>query len=264
MIAAGAEPLEKPNTVSTEFRAGIIGAIAGAFAAIVIGAGAIATGLVPAASNARIHDYLLSNPQILVELTNKLQQQQNDEDDSVRQKAVDKIGLKAYLNPRVAFVTGPANAKRTFVEFYDYDCPYCRASLPVVRKFYAAHKNDTRFAFIELPIASLHGPGAVLAAKASLAARRQPDKFVAFHFALMGEEDAITEDTIYADAGKAGLDVDKLKADMEDSSIDLAVAAAHALAAATHIDGTPAFIINGTIREGALDKDDLPKLESRT
>ena len=54
--------------------------------------------------------------------------------------------------PRVAFVTGPADAKNTLVEFYDYDCPYCRASLPAVKKFYDAHKDDTRFSFIEFPI----------------------------------------------------------------------------------------------------------------
>ena len=63
-----------------------------------------------------------------------------------------KIGQDALFNPAVAFVTGPANAKTTLVEFYDYDCPYCRASLPAVKKFYEAHKNDTRFSFIEFPI----------------------------------------------------------------------------------------------------------------
>ena len=247
--------------MSTEFRAGVIGAIAGAFAAIVIGAGAIATGLVPTASNARIHDYLLSNPQILVELTNKLQTQQAEEEDSARQKAVNKIGLKAYFNPRIAFITGPANAKTTFVEFFDYNCPYCRASLPTVKAFYDAHKNTARFAFIEFPI---KGPESIVAARAALAARKQPDKYLAFHFLLMNEEEVVNDATVYADAEKAGLDVNRLQADMRDPSIDSAIAAAHALAAATHIDGTPAFIVNGTIREGAIDKDDLPKLEQRT
>ena len=82
--------------------------------------------------------------------------------------------------PRIAFVTGPADAKKTLVEFYDYDCPYCRASLPAVKKFYDAHKNDTRFSFIEFPIKQLHGESAVLAARASLAARRQPDNYMDF------------------------------------------------------------------------------------
>ena len=104
-----------------------------------------------------------------------------------------KIGHAAFFDPAIAFVTGPADAKKTLVEFYDYDCPYCRASLPAVKKFYDAHKNDTRFSFIEFPIKSLHGQSAVLAAKASLAARRQPDNYMAFHFALMGEEGAVTE-----------------------------------------------------------------------
>jgi protein-disulfide isomerase len=58
---------------------------------------------------------------------------------------------------------------------------------------------------------------------------------------------------VFADAAKAGLDVTKLKSDMAASKIDLALAASHTLAEATHIDGTPAFIVNGKIREGAMD-----------
>ena len=45
------------------------------------------------------------------------------------------------------------------VEFYDYDCPYCRASLPAVKKFYEANKDKVRFSFIEFPIKSLHASG---------------------------------------------------------------------------------------------------------
>jgi len=247
--------------VNNELRAGVVGAIAGALAAVVIGIGAVATGLLRPASDARIHDYLLANPQILVELTNRLQSQQAEEEDSARQKAVNKIGLKPYFNPRVAFVTGPANARTTFVEFFDYNCPFCRASLPTVKAFYNAHKNNARFAFIEFPI---KGRESVVAARAALAARKQPDKYLAFHFLLMNEEDVVNDAMVYADAEKAGLDVNKLQADMRDPSIDSTIAAAHALAAATHIDGTPAFIVNGTIREGAIDKNDLPKLEQRT
>lgn len=250
--------------MNNELRAGVVGAIAGALAAVVIGIGALTTGLLRPASDARIHDYLLANPQILVELTNRLQEQQAlqaEKDESARQKAVNKIGLKAYFNPRIAFVTGPANAKTTFVEFFDYNCPYCRASLPTVKAFYAAHKNNGRFAFIEFPI---KGPQSVVAARAALAARKQPDKYLAFHFLLMNEEKVVNDALVYADAEKAGLDVNKLQADMHDPSLNATIAAAHALAAATRIDGTPAFIVNGTIHEGALDESDLPKLEQRT
>ena len=98
------------------------------------------------------------------------------------------------------------------VEFYDYNCPYCRASLPAVEKFYQQHKNDTRFSFIEFPI---KGPDHIVAARVALAARLQPDKYLALHFPLMNETDPVNEQMIYADAQKAGLNMAKLKADME-------------------------------------------------
>ena len=87
------------------------------------------------------------------------------------------------------------------VEFYDYNCPYCRASLPAVKKFYEQHKNDTRFSFIEFPI---KGPESIVAAAAALAARLQPDKYLALHFALMNETDPVNEAMIYADAAEGG------------------------------------------------------------
>ena len=113
-----------------------------------------------------------------------------------------KLGQAALFDPALAFVTGPADAKKTLVEFYDYDCPYCRASLPAVKKYYDAHKKDTRFSFIEFPIKQLHGESAVLAARASLAARRQPAHYMDFHFALLGQEGAITPDMIAAEAAR--------------------------------------------------------------
>ena len=68
------------------------------------------------------------------------------------------------------YVTGPADAKKSVVEFYDYNCPYCRLSLPAVEKFYQQHKNDTRFSFIEFPI---KGPDSIIAARVALAANCQ-------------------------------------------------------------------------------------------
>jgi len=86
---------------------------------------------------------------------------------------VKKMGQAAFFDPNIAFVTGPADAKQSLVEFYDYDCPYCRASLPAVKKFYDENKDKVRFSFIEFPIKTLHGESAMQAARASLAARRQ-------------------------------------------------------------------------------------------
>jgi protein-disulfide isomerase len=240
------------------WKSAIIGGCAGAVISLSIAFGARALGVAPFAAmdgNA-MHAWLLAHPGVLVAMTDKLQAQQDANQDSSRQAAVDKLGLQAFFDPRVAFVTGPANARTTVVEFFDYNCPYCRASVPAMKKFYETHRN-ARFAFIEFPI---KGPLSTSAARAAVAARMQPDKYVAFHFALMGEEDEVNEDTVYAVAKKAGLDVARLKADMASPAVDHAIDAAHRLAKAADIDGTPAFIVNGKIREGAMDDADFTKM----
>jgi protein-disulfide isomerase len=239
----------------------VLGALGGAALALLLVFGASAFGLLPQRLDGKqVHAYLLDHPEIFVEMQVKLQARDAETAAREQRDAMQTIGLKTFFDPRVAFVTGPVNAKQTFVEFYDYDCPFCRASLPAVKNYYEAHRNDTRFSFIEFPIPQQHGPGAVLAAKASLAARKQPDKFVAFHFALMGEEGAVTEQMIFDDAAKCGLDVAKLKADMAGQEIDVALDIAHKLALRAKIDGTPTFVINGHLHAGAVSDDDLKDL----
>lgn len=231
--------------------AGAIGGAALAVAAILTLAG---QGMVPI-NDRQMQTYLMRHPELAAAMLGRYQQQEE-----MKQKAQQSAALMnkaAFFDPKIAFVTGPADAKKTFVEFYDYDCPFCRASLPAIRKYYEAHKNDTRFAFIEYPIEQLHGPGAMFAAKASLAARKQPERYMDFHFALLAEEGAITEAMIYANAAKAGMDVAKLKADIALTETQEALDASIALARKTGVDGTPTFILNGKLRPGMVEDKDL-------
>jgi protein-disulfide isomerase len=128
-----------------------------------------------------------------------------------------------------------------------------------LKKFYEAHRNDTRFSFIEFPIKQLHGESAILAARASLAARHQPARYMDFHFALLGKEDTITEEDVYAEAARAGLDVNKLKADMADPGIEKTLKSSIDLAHKAGVDGTPTFIFNGKFRPGMVDDETLAK-----
>ncbi|HEY8698996.1 MAG TPA: thioredoxin domain-containing protein [Rhizomicrobium sp.] len=228
--------------------------LGGAALAIALVFSAAAFGWLPGDVSTR--RYLLAHPEILVDMSTKLQANQNAAADNARQAAIDRLGMKAFFDPKIAFITGPTRAKTTLVEFFDYNCVHCRASLPAVKSYYAAHKDNTRFAFIEFPI---KGDESVFAARAAIAARKQPDKYMAFHFLMMGEQNLVTPDLVYADAAKAGLDVEKLKADMANSSVDLAIAAALTLAHAARIDGTPAFIVDGRSWEGEVDRKLLAK-----
>jgi protein-disulfide isomerase len=241
--------------MSDHWKSAAWGGLGGAAIAILVLFAGVRLGIVPG-SDAAMHDYLMAHPAILVDMQNKLQLQQDQATADAEQIAVNKIGLKAFFDPRIAFVTGPANAKTSVVEFFDYNCPYCRESVPALKSFYAANKN-ARFSFIEFPI---KGNDSTLAARAAMAARKQPDKYLAFHFLLMNEANVVDQALLFADAQKAGLNVAKLQADMNDPGIDASLTAAHALADAAGVTGTPVFIVNGKIREGAIDSALLSKM----
>lgn len=243
----------------------LAGALGGALLAVVIIFAAAGNGMLPIPQGAptpgaAIHDYLLANPGLLAEMGEKYQAQQQAVQDRAAAAAIKKIGLNAFFDPKIAFVTGPADAKKSVVEFFDYNCPYCRASLPSVEKFYQAHKNDTRFAFIEYPI---KGPESTVAAKFALAARNQPEKYLALHFTLMGESQLVDTNLLMADAQKVGLDMTKLKADMEKPAINAQIDASHNLATRAGVDGTPTFIINGVMHPGAVDDETLANLAAK-
>jgi protein-disulfide isomerase len=234
----------------------LAGAVGGAALAVAIILVMAQNGLVPI-NDRQMQDYLMLHPELAPAMMGRAQQLDDQKQAVDQAAAMKKVGLAALFDPAVAFVTGPADAKTTLVEFYDYDCPFCRASLPAVKKFYDDHKSDTRFSFIEFPIADLHGPSALLAARASLAARRQPERYMDFHFTLLGEKGQMTEQMIYADAAKAGMDVDKLKADMADPAVEKTLTSSIALAHKVGVDGTPTFVLNGKFHPGAVDDETL-------
>jgi protein-disulfide isomerase len=234
----------------------LAGAIGGAALAVAIVLTLAQTGRLPI-NDRQMQTYLMQHPELAPAMMGQAQQLDEQKQQVAQAAAVKKIGQNAFFDPALAFVTGPADAKTSLVEFYDYDCPYCRASLPAVRKFYDAHKNDTRFSFIEFPIKQLHGESAVLAAKASLAARRQPAHYMDFHFALLGQDGSITDQIIYTEAAKAGMNVTRLKADMADPGIEKSLQSSIALAHKVGVDGTPTFVLNGKFHPGALDEETL-------
>ena len=230
----------------------VAGAIGGAMLAVAVVFTMAANGWMPI-NDRQMQTYLMLHPDLAPAMLGRAQQLDDLKKQAAQSAALKKAGEQALFDPSIAFVTGPADAKKTLVEFYDYDCPYCRASLPAVRKFYEAHKNDTRLTLIELPYPSLHGPSAVFAAQASLAARRQPARYMDFHFAMMGEEDSVTPEMVVANAAKAGMDIVKLKADMADPAITKALDKGIALSKRLGIDGTPTFIFNGKMHPGMVD-----------
>lgn len=202
-----------------------------------------------------VHDYLLAHPEILADMSNKLEVQQQEAVSKAQDSALKSIGTAALLDPKVAYVAGPANAKVTVAEFFDYRCPHCKASLAAMQHL-AAGKN-IRIAFVERPILT---PDSLVAAEAAVAARRQGDKYVPFHFALMATAGELPKDRILDIAKSVGLDTARLEKDMADPAVLDSIKASNGLADRLHFDGTPTFVVNDKIIVGELTDAQLQQL----
>src|SRR5882672_7364235 len=149
-----------------------------------------------------VHEYLIGHPEIIVEMSNKLDVQQASATDKARKDALFATGPAALIDPKVAYVAGPKGPKVTVAEFFDHRCPHCKASMAAMK-----HLLDTgqkvRIAFIERPILT---PDSLWASQAAVAARRQGEKYVPFHFALMATAGELPKDRILDIARSVGLD----------------------------------------------------------
>jgi protein-disulfide isomerase len=207
-----------------------------------------------------VHDYLITHPEILVEISNRLDVQQASNADKARKDALFAIGPAALTDSKVAYVAGPADAKVTVAEFFDYRCPHCKASMGAMKHLLDSGAK-VRVAFIERPILT---PDSLWAAQAAVAARRQGDKYVPFHFALMATSGEFTKDRIIEIAKSVGLDTDRLARDMADPAVLDSIKQSNALADKLHFDGTPTFVINDKIVVGELTDQQLQELTQAT
>ena len=198
-----------------------------------------------------IHDYLMHNPDVLIEALHGAEDKLNREADAKAEKVLDDRHREVFDDPATP-VGGNPRGDVTIVEFFDYRCPYCKQVLPSLQALLREDHN-LRFLYKELPVL---GPQSVTAAHAALAAQRQ-GKYEAFHNAMMATKGQITDDTVYKIAGSVGLDVERLKQDMSAPEIEQALKANLALADALNIHGTPGFIIGKHIVPGAVDLDAL-------
>jgi protein-disulfide isomerase len=200
-----------------------------------------------------VKEYLLEDPEILVEAFTELENRQHQANFARMTSHSDDPSI------------GPKDAKVTIVEFFDYNCGYCKAANDWLMKEASDRKTSVRVVFKEFPILR---ESSEMAAKAALAAGKQ-GKYREMHVALMkskliagpvvdGREDTgPTLVEIERIAKSVGLNVDRLKKDMQSDAIALQIQRVHEEAAAANIGSTPGFYINGQMNMGF----DEPKLD---
>jgi protein-disulfide isomerase len=149
-------------------------------------------------------------------------------------------------------VFGNPEGDVTVVEFFDYNCPYCRRVKPHMEALLAADKN-VRVVYREWPIL---GEGSVFAARAALASREQ-GKYDEFHWAMMELKGRVGKPDVMQAAEKLGIDTAQLRRDMESPKINEHIETSMRLARSLGFNGTPSFVIGEALAPGLIEADQM-------
>lgn len=202
----------------------------------------------------KIRDYLIANPEVLVEAMQELERKQDNQRDAVAQKAIRQHKAELLADPDSPS-SGNANGDVVIVDFNDYQCPYCKRAHQAVKQVVAAD-GKVRVIYKDLPIL---GEPSRIAALAALAAAKQ-GKHLVFHDALMETSAKLDRARILEIAASVGLDVALLEKDMDDPKFKQLIDRNMALAGALGVRGTPAFVIGDQFVPGAVDAAALKQL----
>jgi len=237
--------------------------VAGLIIALVVGlCVAVRAGEAPDASRRQeiekiIREYLLAHPEVVTEA---LQEAERREQEAQRKRAAEAIRahLAELTQDPGSPVGGNPQGRVTIVEFFDYQCGYCKREA-VELKTLLQTDSDIRLVYKDLPIL---GPASVFAARAALAAQKQ-GKHEALHAALMAASQKLTDQEVLRIVAQVGLDAAKLEKDMADPSVSQALDRNFQLQRALNIQGTPALIVGTELIPGAASLETLKALVAR-
>jgi protein-disulfide isomerase len=202
-----------------------------------------------------IRDYLVSHPEVLQEAMTELEKKQAAEEAAKHQAAVKENADVIFNSPRQV-VTGNPQGDVTFVEFFDYNCGYCKRAMD---DMFALLKTDPKLKVVlkEFPVL---GPGSVEAARVAVAVRMQDKtgkKYMDFHQRLMSGRGQADKARALAAAKEAGLDIARIERDMASDEVRLTLEESLRLAEKLGLNGTPSYVIGNTVVVGAVGLDKL-------
>ena len=201
-----------------------------------------------------IRTYLLENPDVMAEVFENTQKYLIAEDEK-RQSEMLKKNSDALYNDERDFSIGSPDAPITIVEFFDYNCGYCKRAFPDIMKL--TQKNpDVRVVFKEFPIL---GPASEQAARVALASKGD-GKYFAIHQGLLNARGSVSGAALSSLIEKHGLNADEIVTRGKNKDIDAHIGDVRNLAQSLGVSGTPAFIIDNQLFSGALSYDDMQSL----
>jgi protein-disulfide isomerase len=194
-----------------------------------------------------IKEYLLNNPEVIVEVQQALEAKQEKLQAERLKVAMKENAAEIFRSPTAPIVGNP-KGDVTVVEFFDYNCGYCKKALPDLAKLVERDKN-VKVVLKEFPILS---KGSEETAKVALAAKLQ-GKYWEFHRAMLTTPGTATEASSLRVAEKAGLDMARLKRDIDAPEVKKELEDTRALAQRMGIQGTPYFLVGDQVIPGAPD-----------
>jgi len=194
-----------------------------------------------------VREFILQHPEVLMESVQSYRERERVETQE-RSNAAIGANRSDLLDDPTSPVIGDAGAGIAIVQFFDYQCGYCRRVAPTVSKLLEEHKN-VRVIFKELPIL---GPESHLASRAALAAAKQ-GAYAPFHQKLLAVDGPITAKAIEELTDQLGLDLARLRRDMSSPEVAAILVHNQRLANTLGVQSTPSFVIGNELIPGAMD-----------
>jgi protein-disulfide isomerase len=203
-----------------------------------------------------VHDYLLAHPEVLQEAMTELEKRQTAAQAAKYKAAVKEHAQKLFSSPNQVTLGNP-NGNVTFVEFFDYNCGYCKRAMDDMLTLL---KDDPKLKVVlkEFPVL---GPGSLEAARVAVAVRMQnPKKYLEFHTKLLGGRGAADEAHALAVAKDIGMNMAQIQKDAKSPEVKATLDEDFKLAEALGLNGTPSYVIGADVVVGAIG---LPGLQEK-
>ena len=197
-----------------------------------------------------IREYLLSHPELLQEVMGELEKRQATAEAEKHRAAVAEHSASIFTSPRQVTL-GNAQGDVTVVEFFDYNCGYCKRAMADMLDLM---KNDAKLKFVlkEFPVL---GEGSVQAAQVAAAVRMQDKtgkKYLEFHQKLLGGRGPADKARALAAAKETGFDLARIEKDMASDEVKAQLEESFKLAEALGLNGTPSYVVGNDVVVGAV------------
>jgi protein-disulfide isomerase len=202
-----------------------------------------------------VREYLIAHPEVIQEAMGELEKRQNAAETAKHKAAIKQYSQSLFTSPRQV-VLGNPDGNVTFVEFFDYNCGYCKRAMD---DMLTLMKDDPKLKVVlkEFPVL---GPGSVEAAQVAVAVRMQDKtgkKYLEFHQKLLGGRGQADKARALVVAKDIGLDMGRLDKDLASPEVKATLQESFKLAEALGLNGTPSYVIGEDVVVGAVGLDAL-------